>query len=516
MPAPKPRYASVRTLYEQKSSSSEWQVLDTAALVLYFPAPQTVTGEDLLELHVHGGPAVVRAVLAAISRVHSTRAGSAPIIRYAEPGEFTRRAFYNNRLDLTQIEALGDTLSAETEQQRRLAVNGTNNILSKRYDAWRQQLLYARGELEALIDFSEDQHFEESPAKLVSSVAKQVLYLRDQIDGSIKNATRGELLRNGIKIALLGAPNAGKSSLLNRIVGREAAIVSKEAGTTRDVVEINVDIGGFFCKFDDLAGLRKDLTIGRSGGEGLNFTPIGEVEQEGIRRAKQRVTDADVVLIVLSVEKSTTFPRDLIVRVDPEITDTIKKCDLSRQKVIIAINKIDLFEEERKLDSTRLDYLNACAAFGQVDPRLYPFPQFRISCKEALNQAGLKDDPNMSTDPGGIQALLDGLVSVFRSMTSATDLGTGSMAPNALWEESLGASERQRLLLVQCYNRLGEFLRGVAYSPHHAEPCRKDVEDIDIVLAAENLRGAADCLAKITGRGEAGDVEEVLGIVFEK
>lgn len=157
---PKPRYAAVRTLYEPSPSKTKQSVLDSNALIFYFPAPRTATGEDILELHVHGGPAIVKAVLAAIGSLNSR---TQPI-RYAEPGEFTRRAFLNDRLDLPQIEALGDTLNAVTEEQRRLSVQGTTSGLAKRYEEWRQMLLYARGELEALIDFSEDQHFDESPA----------------------------------------------------------------------------------------------------------------------------------------------------------------------------------------------------------------------------------------------------------------------------------------------------------------------------------------------------------------
>jgi tRNA modification GTPase len=227
----------VRSLYDENDD-----VLDSEALVLYFPSPRTVTGEDVLELHIHGGPAIIKAVLSAIGTCNTTVAP----IRYAEPGEFTRRAFLNNRIDLTKVEALGDTLSAVTEEQRRLSVNGTVSGLAARYDTWRQSLLAARGELEALIDFSEDQHFDESPAELAASVAVQIQALQRLLKLYSANAVRGELLRNGISLSLIGAPNVGKSSMLNQIVGRNAAIVSQEAGTTRDIVEVGVDLGGFF------------------------------------------------------------------------------------------------------------------------------------------------------------------------------------------------------------------------------------------------------------------------------
>ena len=456
----------------------------------------------------------MKAVLAAIPRTVPPTTRSSPLVRYAEPGEFTRRAFYNDRLDLTQIEALGDTLSAETEQQRRLAINGTSNTLSMRYESWREQLLYARGELEALIDFSEDQHFEESPANLVSSVAKQVDRLRGQIDGSIKNAARGELLRSGINIALLGAPNAGKSSLLNTIAGREAAIVSHEAGTTRDVVEINLDIGGYFCKFGDLAGLRGSSAELHLEDEGIHHMPIGEVEQEGIRRAKERVMNADVVIVVLPVEEKRGLLGGFEVRVDPEIFTIIEKCNHTWQRFLITVNKIDLVHRLEELDSSDMKSLKNVLAESNVDNTAQPIPHFPISCRSASDQTTVASDP--ASDPGGIQALLNGLISTFRSMTDAVDNETTSETSSSSWEESLGASERQRLLLLQCHDKLEEFLACVLYRANGQGFPNHDIEDIDIVLAAESLRTAADCLAKIIGKGEAGDVEEVLGVVFEK
>lgn len=236
-----------------------------------------MTGEDILELHIHGGHATVKAVLAAIGQCRSKHT-----IRYADAGEFTRRAFQNDRLDLGQVEALSDALSAETEQQRRAAMRGNSGKLGRIYEEWRQLLLAARGELEALIDFSEDQHFDESPAELMRNVTSQIGPILQAIRRHQKGSRCGELLKRGIRISLLGPPNAGKSSLLNVIVDREASIVSEEAGTTRDIVEVSVDIGGYLCVFADTAGLRSPSSI-------------GGVEQEGIRRAKAKAKDSDLV-----------------------------------------------------------------------------------------------------------------------------------------------------------------------------------------------------------------------------
>lgn len=502
---PKPRYATLRTLFEPSvtlTNIQDQEVLDSDALIFYFPAPHTATGEDILELHVHGGTAVVSAVLSAIPKTVQNDALLS--IRYAEPGEFTRRAFHNNRLDLVQVEALGDILTAETEQQRRLAVRGSTTVLAERYEEWRQKLLYARGELEALIDFSEDQHFDETPAELCTSVLKQVSQLRSQLRANIESASRGELLRNGINIALIGAPNAGKSSLLNQIVGREAAIVSSEAGTTRDVVDVNIDVGGFYCRFGDLAGLRNQT-------QDYQWQQIGEIEQEGIRRAKERALKADFVIVVLAPEIVTNSANSNIsVSIGSEVQEILKLIDLNSQKVVCVLNKADLFVHKAHLSATRSKFRQHRALKDLLD--LSETPIFAVSCTNAE-----KSNIDNESDPSGIQSLLDGLTLIFRRMTAAVvpreHDGTASASA---WAESLGATERQRLLLQQCLQYLETFVAEVQCNDQFADGAARQEDEIDVVLAAEILRSAADCLAKITGRGESGDVEEVLGVVFEK
>ncbi|KAL1972498.1 hypothetical protein VTN31DRAFT_6912 [Thermomyces dupontii] len=495
-PLPKPRTAALRRLHDpQASTASEDSILDAGALVLYFPSPRTVTGEDVLELHVHGGPAIVQAVLSALAKCSTADS----VVRYAEPGEFTRRAFLNARLDLPQIEALGHTLAAETEQQRRIAVRGSSDALSKRYESWRQALLYARGELEALIDFSEDQHFDESPRELMASVAEQVRDLRRKIWLHVRNASKGELLRNGLRVALLGAPNAGKSSLLNRVVGKEAAIVSTEAGTTRDIVDVGIDLGGWYCKLGDMAGLR-------SSGGGGKKSVVGAVEQEGIRRAKARALESDVVVAVFSVEESANGPR---LAVESEVVEAVHKCLEAGKYIVVAVNKTDLVSNEAATRSLMTEIQN-----------LFPtIPSSRIhaiSCKEAA------DESSRQEDPGNIQAFLQGLVSAFKEI--ATPEGMDGEHDTSYWQDSLGVTHRQSTNLQRCLEHLDDFLssadpcgtqRGEA-GPLADASIADGGEDVDIVTAAEHLRYAADVLARITGRGEGGDVEDVLGVVFEK
>ncbi|KAI9775567.1 MAG: mitochondrial splicing system protein [Candelina submexicana] len=504
-PLPSPRYATLRTLYDPPSCSSQVPtsggIIDPNALILYFPAPRTVTGEDVLELHVHGGPAVVKAVLTAIPRCMpkaSHQSGPlTPLIRYAEPGEFTRRAFMNDRLDLTQIEALGDTLAATTEQQRRLSVRGTTSGLAKRYESWRQQLLYARGELEALIDFSEDQHLDESPAKLASSVASQVKALRDLTKAHIVNAVRGELLRNGISICLLGSPNVGKSSLLNLIVGREAAIVSHEAGTTRDVVEVGIDLGGYYCRFSDTAGLRTGP-----------IESLSEVELEGMKRAKQRALNADIVILLLEVDPKPEN-RHCKVNIEQEIETLAVESHEQKDNVMVVVNKADLIEGYVDLDDFE-EELNDWDENGPRSPDASKARTCLISCANAGNSMYADTD-----DAGRIQHMLGHLKKLCQRITSPEIPSIeGQQTDRSVWEESLGATERQRLLLDECGHHLDSFL--VPFNIQGEREITVDEDDVDIVVAAESLRAAANCLAKITGKGEGGDVEEVLGVVFEK
>ncbi|KAG0636124.1 GTP-binding protein TrmE N-terminus-domain-containing protein [Tuber brumale] len=468
-PLPAPRKAALRTLYRPNSPKEE--VLDPGALVLFFPAPNSHTGEDVLELHLHGGPAIIRAVLFSISTLSTPQLS----IRPAGPGEFTRRAFTNNRLSLPQIEALGDALSAETEQQRKLSVQATTSGLSRKYEQWRRMLLEARGELEAIIDFSEDQQFDISPAEMCSSVVSLVQELKPMLQLHVDNVVRGELLRSGISLALIGAPNAGKSSLLNRVVGREAAIVSGEAGTTRDVVDLSVDIGGYMVLLADTAGLRKAKLA-------------GEIEKEGMRRAKKRVQDSHVVIAVLSIETRNGDNGNNIpyLPIPNEVLEVLREAQDQCKPVLIAVNKTDLLHlpPDQTLPERFLD---------QITPH---FPTLQHTHIHGITCT----HPSPSD---GIRPLLRTLTQVFAQMTAAA-MDNDASSPLG---DAIGATDRHRRLLEECISYLDAFLDRIA-----GEDC-----ETGVVVAAEELRFAAGCLAQITGRGEgSGDVEEVLGVVFEK
>ena len=516
-PFPIPRTATLRKLHEPRTEGpSKQRVLDSGSLVLYFPAPNTVTGENILELHVHGGPAIVKSVLEAIPKCISSRPrrrnAEYSLIRHAEPGEFTKRAFYNGRMDLTQAEALGEALTAETEQQRRLAIMGASSGLAMRYEEWRQMLIYARGELEALIDFSEDQQFDESPAEFIFSVSNQISKLTQDIKVHLQNASRGELLRNGITLALIGAPNAGKSSLLNRIVGREAAIVSAEAGTTRDIVDVSVDIGGWLCRLGDMAGLRSAI----SSTSASTTAPISLVEQEGIRRARERAMQSDVVIALLSIERLNNQLPTLCI--DAEVRDAVRECQVAGKTIIFVINKMDLLPLHQNGEDQTHDLREQAASIfsGVAEDQV-----FVISCRDSESAA------SGAIDPGGLQTFLAGLTNTFTTMTAA-QMGDApsTLIPSqaqAYWTASLSITHRQSAHLRQCLGHLEDFsdqTQPSALNSHHIdghEDIVGEVEaDLDIVTAAEHLRYAAFCLAKITGKGEGGDVEDVLGVVFEK
>ena len=241
-------------------------------LVLWFPAPASFTGEDVVEFHVHGGRAVIEAMLAALACVDG--------LRLATPGEFTRRAVENGKFDLTAAEALADLVNAETEAQRRQALRQYDGALAHLYDGWRTRLIEQAAWIEAAIDFSD----EELPEDLLARAGAALQAVRSEIRRHLDDGGRGEIVRDGLHVALIGPPNAGKSSLLNALAGRDVAIVSETPGTTRDVIEVRLDLGGFVVSVADTAGLRQSGDL---------------IEKEGVRRALAQAKSADLVVLVL-------------------------------------------------------------------------------------------------------------------------------------------------------------------------------------------------------------------------
>jgi len=473
-------------------------------------------------------------------------------------------------------------------------------------------LLHARGELEALIDFSEDQHFDESPAELMAGTAAQVQTLKRQVELHVLNASRGELLRSGINVALLGAPNAGKSSLLNRIVGREAAIVSAEEGTTRDIVDVSIDLQGWLVRLGDMAGVRAGLAPTPGPTANAATSPVGAIEQEGIRRARERALHSDLVIVLVSLKPTATGTVTL--DINDELLSAVKECILANKTLLFALNKIDLLHQQTATHGQTVSLSRLLSNLIDMFPSTDPNDVFCLSCRDADTSDASADEP----DAGGLQTFIAGLTRKFGAMTSAaaglagTDADAQAMSPaeaQSYWTASLSVTHRQSQYLRECMVHLDDFLEtsghasavnvgletgAISSTQHHdsatsapiagsgffdtrdthttgsdqaahdqhyhvdnhddlvgeveltgqlrtaptstvhprssntkipyswanASSNAYDMEEVDIVTAAEHLRAAADCLARLTGRGDGvssgADVEDVLGVVFEK
>ncbi len=271
---PPPRTAALRQLHDGGG-----QPIDQA-LLLWFPGPASFSGEDMAEFHVHGGRAIIAQVLAALAAL--------PGCRPAEPGEFTRRAVEKGKFDLTQAEALKDLIDAETESQRIQALRQYGGTLSTLYEDWRERLIRASAWAEAEIDFSD----EELPLGLLRRSRDAISHIIQEIQKHMDDSRHGELVREGIVLTLIGPPNAGKSSLINALAKRDVAIVAETPGTTRDVLEVKLDLGGYAVVVADTAGLRE---------------VADSVENEGVRRALARAESSDLVLLLLDGSSSAPF-----------------------------------------------------------------------------------------------------------------------------------------------------------------------------------------------------------------
>ncbi|KJE95117.1 tRNA modification GTPase TrmE, variant [Capsaspora owczarzaki ATCC 30864] len=275
------------------------------AIVLWFPGPRSFTGEDVAEFHIHGGRSIIEALFEALSELPDTR--------MADAGEFTKRAFFNGKIDLTEVEGLADLINAETRAQRQQALRQLNGAMSRTFEEWRRTILKSMAHVEGNIDFAETEDIEEN---VMQSAISAVQTLRHEIAASLNDSRRGERLRSGVSVAIVGAPNVGKSSLLNIMSQRPTAIVSATAGTTRDILEVPLDIGGYPLLLCDTAGMRDSDE---------------EIEQEGIKRARARAHACDLRLCVFDASKLDSVDPSILQLVQPGMSLPI-------------INKIDTVE----------------------------------------------------------------------------------------------------------------------------------------------------------------------------
>ncbi len=316
-PPPPPRkLVRVQIFQPNSDTGNTGDIVDLIdeAMVVWFPAPHSFTGQDCVEFHIHGGRAVIAALLSAL--------GTLKDCRMAEPGEFTRRAYENGKFNLVQSEALADLIAARTEAQRRQALRQLAGGLGQVCQDWRERLKEALAHMEASIDFSD----EDLPDTL-SHVARLTLNaVREEISQAVRDGKRGECIRDGIMVAIIGPPNAGKSSLLNLLAQRDAAIVSRHAGTTRDIIEVQLDLGGFPVVLSDTAGI---------------CATDNEIEREGMRRARHVAQDADLCLVMFDGETWPVIDEDLMAFLSGPSIGLVNKVDLLDNGASLRLNHMD-------------------------------------------------------------------------------------------------------------------------------------------------------------------------------
>ncbi|MSO66312.1 MAG: tRNA uridine-5-carboxymethylaminomethyl(34) synthesis GTPase MnmE [Pseudolabrys sp.] len=444
--SPEPRQAALARIRDPLTN----EIIDEA-LILWFPAPHSETGEDTAELQLHGGRAVIGAVLTALGRIEG--------LRPAEAGEFTRRAFENGKLDLTAVEGLADLVAAETQGQRRQAFRQMKGLLGGRAETWRQRLIQALALVEARIDFSDEGDVPENLVQPALTIARE---LADEIAAALADGGRGERLREGLVVAIAGPPNAGKSTLLNRIAKREAAIVSPYAGTTRDVIEVHLDLGGLPVTLLDTAGIRET---------------DDPVELEGVRRARERADGADLVLWVVDAGEAS----------GPGLPDrtVLVEQSLSAPATWLIRNKIDLIQQVRSKNEHQKHNINKSELPLRSNKPLRSLVNAPLSNKNESISYNNDLEFNLSATTGeGFDLLLDRLARHAEAFLAGA-------------ESSLVTRVRHRYALEEVLAALRRALaREVAGH-----------ED----LLAEELRIAARALGRLTGRV---DVEDILDVIF--
>ncbi|TFY80412.1 hypothetical protein EWM64_g3603 [Hericium alpestre] len=404
-------------------------------LAVFFKAPKSFTTEDVLELHVHSGRAIISAVLAALGRL--------PFCRPAEPGEFTRRAFEGGRLDLTQAEGVKDLIDAETEVQRRVALQAAGGRLRNEYAALRQSILKCLALVEACIDFGEEDGIDKS---VQDDATRRAEALCKDIQLLLADSRRGEILCSGVRLTIWGPPNAGKSSLLNFLAQREAAIVTHIPGTTRDILELSLDIGGLPVIVADTAGLRNTEDI---------------VEVIGVQRAGEAVKNTDVSLLVLSLS-------DILVGSDESTTAAIPEpiARLMTPETFVLLNKVDL-----------------------ANAPMHP--------EELLHRQGVKSSGSWAvslTSKAGTSDFMSQFAAKLRERYSV-----GESGPQAAFDAPVVTHARHRQHLETALQHLDMFLSYAA-----------DDFEGEVVLGAEELRYAAQAVGKISGAIGSEDVLDVI------
>ncbi|CEG35957.1 trna modification gtpase [Plasmopara halstedii] len=412
---PRPRLAALRKLYHPKTKER----LDDA-LVLRFPHPHSFTGEDIVELHTHGSVAVISGVLEALSHV--------PHCRAAEAGEFTERAFNNNKLDLVQVEGLADLLNAETEAQRGQALQQLSGEIGEIYEGWRESLVKSLAYTEALIDFGDDE--DDVTDAAYEAAVDRVRMLADSIRKHLADNRRGEILRSGVQVAIVGPPNSGKSSLLNILARRPAAIVSSIAGTTRDVVQVPLNIAGFPVIVSDTAGIRETEDI---------------IEKEGVSRAQECASDADICVVMIDIQNAGQLFND-------------KYKTYLQDGAIVVLNKSD------QVDENQIASVLESFDSGQRDQLLV------ISCTEGNN----------------IGTFVDRLASTVQDKLKVSAGGRTNSA--------LITRERHRQNLTECLSSLDQFLSNFHHSEIAAENLRQAVIAIGRILGRIDVEEVLDAL----------------------
>ena len=299
-PFPKKRLATLKKIKNNKTK----EIIDEG-IVLWFPGPNTYTGEDMVEFHVHGSKAIIEELQNVISKFKNCR--------LAEPGEFTKLAFQNNKINLIKAESIGDLIASETELQRKQALRIMSGSSSKKFNIWRDQLIKILAEIEAKIDFPE----EDIPKNISKEIKLKSKKITNEIKKTLDDNKSGEIIREGFKIAIIGPPNVGKSSLLNYLSKREAAIVSEKAGTTRDVIEVHLDIDGIPVIISDTAGIRDSSD---------------EIEAKGVKLALNRAEDADLNIVILD-QKNVDFKGFFNNNIDGKSIIVVNKSDLGIKKI---------------------------------------------------------------------------------------------------------------------------------------------------------------------------------------